>query len=82
MESYRVVQNQIQQKEPTMGSVKIKHGKLKSMLQKLPGDLDSQVYSREMDHFEKTSLINVIEEMWSIFRTLLDLVFNKQKQTK
>ena len=82
MESYRVVQNQIQQKEPTMGSVKVKHNKLKSMLDKLPIDLHSQVFSKEMDSFEKVSLINVIEEMWNIFRTLLDIIFNKQKQNK
>ena len=33
----------------------------------IPKDIEKDIYKKEMDTFEKVSLINVVEEMWKVF---------------
>ena len=72
-----MVENQIRQREANSHSIKVKHDKLKFMINRLPINVSEVVYTKEMDSYERVSLINVIEEMWKIFGSLLDIMFNK-----
>ena len=47
------------------------------MLEELPEDVHKNAYGKEMDSFEKTGLINFIEELWRVFAELLDMCYNK-----